>query len=101
MKPSNRGELEITDLNRIYLKENKLNVEVFGRGFAWLDTGTHKSLLQAGQYVQTIEENQGVKIACLEEIAVRMGFIGHKEIKEKIKNYKNNEYYRYVNELVI
>ena len=66
LKPSNRGELEITDLNRIYLKENKLNVEVFGRGFAWLDTGTHKSLLQAGQYVQTIEENQGVKIACLE-----------------------------------
>ena len=101
LKPSNRGELEITDLNRIYLKENKLNVEVFGRGFAWLDTGTHKSLLQAGQYVQTIEENQGVKIACLEEIAVRMGFISHKEIKEKIKDYKNNEYYRYINELVI
>ena len=101
LKPSNRGELEITDLNRIYLKENKLNVEVFGRGFAWLDTGTHKSLLQAGQYVQTIEENQGVKIACLEEIAVRMGFISHKEIKEKIKDYKNNEYYQYVNELVI
>ena len=101
LKPSNRGELEITDLNRVYLKENKLNVEVFGRGFAWLDTGTHKSLLQAGQYVQTIEENQGVKIACLEEIAVRMGFISHKEIKEKIKDYKNNEYYRYINELVI
>ena len=101
LKPSSRGELEITDLNRIYLKENKLNVEVFGRGFAWLDTGTHKSLLQAGQYVQTIEENQGVKIACLEEIAVRMGFICINEIKEKIKNYKNNEYYQYVNELVI
>ena len=101
LKPSARGELEITDLNSIYLRENKLNVEIFGRGFAWLDTGTHKSLLQAGQYVQTIEENQGVKIACLEEVAIRMGFTTHQEVKERIKEYKNNEYYKYINELVI
>ncbi len=101
LKPSARGELEITDLNRIYLEKNKLNVEVFGRGFAWLDTGTHKSLLQAGQYVQTIEENQGVKIACLEEIALRQGFITKEELNKKISNFKNNEYYNYVRELQI
>ena len=99
LKPSNRGELEITDLNRIYLEKNKLNVEVFGRGFAWLDTGTHKSLLQAGQYVQTIEENQGIKIACLEEIAYRMGFLTKDEIVKFSESYKNNEYYTYVRNL--
>ena len=75
LKPSKRGELEITDLNNIYLKDNKLAVELLGRGFAWLDTGTHHSLLQASQYVHTIEENQGIKIACLEEVAYRMGFV--------------------------
>ncbi len=96
LKPSKRGELEITDLNRIYLEKGKLNVEKFGRGFAWLDTGTHKSLLQAGQYVQTIEENQGIKIACLEEIAIRMGFLTKEEVIKNISKYKNNEYYKYV-----
>ena len=101
LKPSKRGELEITDLNKIYLEKNKLNVELFGRGFAWLDTGTHRSLLQAGQYVQTIEENQGVKIACLEEVALRMGFITREEILENIKKFKNNEYYEYVRNLNI
>lgn len=100
LKPSKRGELEITDLNRIYLEKNKLNVELFGRGFAWLDTGTHRSLLRAGQYVQTIEENQGVKIACLEEIAYRMGFLSKDELLDSIKQYKNNEYYEYVRSLV-
>ena len=80
IKPSKRGELEITDLNKIYLKENKLHTEVFGRGFAWLDTGTHKSLMQAGQYVQTIEENQGIKIACLEEVAFRMRFLSKETV---------------------
>ena len=100
LKPSKRGELEITDLNKIYLEKNKLNVELFGRGFAWLDTGTHNSLLRAGQYVQTIEENQGVKIACLEEISYRMGFLSKKEILENIKEYKNNEYFEYVRNLV-
>lgn len=98
--PSARGELEITDLNKIYLENGKLNVELFGRGFAWLDTGTHNSLLQASQYVQTIEENQGVKIACLEEIAYRMNFLSKKQIANLIKNYKQNEYYNYVNRLI-
>lgn len=96
LKPSKRGELEITDLNKIYLERNRLNVEIFGRGFAWLDTGTHKSLLGAGQFVQTIEENQGVKIACLEEVACRMGFISKEELLKQVQTYKNNEYYEYI-----
>lgn len=99
LKPSTRGELEITDLNKIYLEKGKLNVELFGRGFAWLDTGTHRSLLQAAQYVQTIEENQGIKIACLEEIAYRMGFLTKDEIVKFSESYKNNEYYTYVKNL--
>lgn len=99
LKPSTRGELEITDLNKIYLEKCKLNVELFGRGFAWLDTGTHRSLLQAAQYVQTIEENQGIKIACLEEIAYRMGFLTKDEIVKFSESYKNNEYYTYVRNL--
>ncbi len=96
LKPSKRGELEITDLNNIYLQKNKLNVELLGRGFAWLDTGTHQSLLQASQYVQTIEENQGIKIACLEEIAYRLGFLSGEEILRNIPDVKNNEYYNYI-----
>lgn len=96
LKPSPRGELEITDLNRLYLNENRLNVELLGRGFAWLDTGTHKSLIRAGQYVQTIEENQGIKIACLEEIALIKGFISKEQVLKNIENYNNNEYYNYV-----
>ena len=99
LKQSTRGELEITDLNKIYLEKGKLNVELFGRGFAWLDTGTHRSLLQAAQYVQTIEENQGIKIACLEEIAYRMGFLTKDEIVKFSESYKNNEYYTYVRNL--
>ncbi len=99
LKPSSRGELEITDLNKIYLEKSQLNVELLGRGFAWLDTGTHKSLLQAGQYVQTIEENQGIKIACLEEVAYRMGFLSKEEIIENASKYKNNEYFSYVRNL--
>ena len=100
LKPSARGELEITDLNRIYLENNDLNVEVLGRGFAWLDTGTHNSLLQAGQYVHTIEENQGVKIACLEEIAYRKGFLTKEQLQEQVKKYKNNEYFNYIANLI-
>jgi glucose-1-phosphate thymidylyltransferase len=100
LKPSARGELEITDLNKIYLEKKKLNVEILGRGFAWLDTGTHNSLLQAGQYVQTIEENQGIKIACLEEIAWRMGFLQKEQILKIANNYKKNEYYLYVKNLI-
>ena len=99
LKPSTRGELEITDLNKIYLEKGKLNVELFGRGFAWLDTGTHRSLLQAAQYVQTIEENQGIKIACLEEITYRMGFLTKDKIVKFSESYKNNEYYTYVRNL--
>ena len=100
LKPSARGELEITDLNRIYLEKDKLNVKLLGRGFAWLDTGTHKSLLQASQYVQTIEENQGIKIACLEEVAARIGFRTIEEVKKEASKYKNNEYYSYIKNLV-
>lgn len=96
LKPSARGELEITDLNNIYLKKGDLDVKLLGRGFAWLDTGTHSSLLQAGQYVQTIEENQGIKIACLEEIANRMGFLKKSDLIKIAEKYPNNEYYQYV-----
>ena len=99
LKPSARGELEITDLNRIYLEKGKLNVEILGRGFAWLDTGTHMSLLRAGQYVQTIEENQGIKIACLEEIAYRMGFLTKEQIQKDALKYKKNEYFSYIRNL--
>lgn len=100
LKPSARGELEITDINNIYLKNGNLKMEKLGRGFSWLDTGTHHSLLSAGQYVQTIEENQGIKIACLEEIAFRMKFLSKQKILNNIKNVKNNEYYDYVRKLV-
>lgn len=96
LTPSKRGELEITDLNNLYLKDKKLNVQILGRGFAWLDTGTHNSLIQAGQYIQAIEENQGIKIACLEEIAYRMGFISKSQLEFLAENYKNNEYYNYI-----
>lgn len=100
LKPSARGELEITDLNNIYLKNGNLNVELLGRGFAWLDTGTHHSLLQAGQFVKTVEDNQGIKIACLEEVAYRMGFITKEELIQNIEKYKNNEYFTYVREVL-
>ena len=100
LKPSARGEYEITDLNRIYLENGNLNVNTLGRGFAWLDTGTHRSLLQASSYIQTIEDNQGIKIACLEEVALRMGFISKEDLYEKIKDYKNHEYYSYVKNVI-
>lgn len=100
LKPSARGELEITDLNNVYLKNGNLNVELLGRGFAWLDTGTHHSLLQAGQFVKTVEDNQGIKIACLEEVAYRMGFVTKEELIQNIEKYKNNEYFTYVREVL-
>ncbi len=97
LKPSARGELEITDLNRIYLEKGLLNVEILGRGFAWLDTGTHDSMLQASVFVQTMELNKGVKIACLEEIAYNQKFISKSEMLSKIEKYGlKNEYYNYV-----
>lgn len=99
LKPSPRGELEITDLNKIYLEKASLYTEILQRGFAWLDTGTHKSLLQASQYVETIEENQGIKIACLEEIAFRMGFLTKENVIDSAKKHKQNEYYNYITNL--
>lgn len=100
LKPSPRGELEITDLNRVYLEKDKLSVKLLGRGFAWLDTGTHASLLQASQYVQTIEENQGIKIACLEEIAYRMGFLTKQDLIKISQKYTKNDYYQYIARIV-
>lgn len=100
LKPSARGELEITDLNKIYLNQGNLSVELLGRGFAWIDTGTHHSLLQASQYVQTIEENQGIKIACLEEVAYRMGFVTKEHLQKQAEQYKNNEYFNYIKQII-
>ena len=99
LKPSKRGELEITDLNKVYLEKGKLCTEQLGRGFAWLDTGTHNSLLKAGQYVQTIEENQGIKIACLEEIAYRLKFLTKEQIIQNALKYEKNEYFNYIKNL--
>ncbi len=101
LKPSARGELEITDLNKIYLEQGELNVEILGRGFAWLDTGTHDSMLQASLFVQTMELNKGVKIACLEEIAFNQGFITKNELLAKIEKYGfKNDYYNYVRTVI-
>jgi glucose-1-phosphate thymidylyltransferase len=96
LKPSPRGELEITDLNREYLKQGRLRVELLGRGFAWLDTGTHDSLLQAANFVQTIEERQGLKIACIEEIAFRLGYIEAAQLRSLARGLDKNEYGRYL-----
>ena len=101
LSPSARGELEITDLNKIYLNKGLLNVELLGRGFAWLDTGTHDSMLQASQFVQTMELNKGVKISCLEEIAFNQGFISKSELLQKIEKYGyKNDYYNYVRNVI-
>lgn len=99
LKPSPRGELEITDINMNYLRRGLLNVEVFTRGFAWLDTGTHDSLIQAGNYVETIEKRQGLKIACLEEVAYRKGFITRDQLVELGQQIKN-EYGEYLTKIV-
>jgi glucose-1-phosphate thymidylyltransferase len=99
LRPSPRGELEITDVNRVYLERGQLHVEQLSRGFAWLDTGTHETLLQAAQFVQTIEARQGLKIACIEEIAFRKGFIDARQL-ERLACGINNEYGRYLLDLV-
>ncbi|GBF41379.1 glucose-1-phosphate thymidylyltransferase [Leptospira ellinghausenii] len=96
VKPSNRGELEITDLNKIYLEKGKLDVQLMGRGFAWLDTGTHESLLEASTFVETVERRQGLKIACPEEIAFRKGYISRKELEELAIPLKKNGYGQYL-----
>jgi glucose-1-phosphate thymidylyltransferase len=99
LKPSERGELEITDVNRAYLNRGQLRVEVFSRGFAWLDTGTTESLIQAANYVETIESRQGLKIACLEEIAYRMGYITAEQV-EKLADKIPNDYGNYLREVI-
>ena len=100
VKPSNRGELEITSINEEYLKRGKLKVELLGRGFAWLDTGTHDSLIDAGQFVQTIEHRQGYKIACLEEIAYNNGWIDKTKVLEIAEPLSKNGYGKYLKKLV-
>ena len=100
VKPSSRGELEITSINEEYLKRGTLKVELLGRGFAWLDTGTHDSLIEAGQFVQTIEHRQGYKIACLEEIAYNNKWISKEKVIEIAKPLNKNGYGKYLNELV-
>jgi len=96
LTPSPRGELEITDLNRLYLERDRLNVETLGRGFAWLDTGTHESLIESSQFIQTIEKRQGLKVACLEEIAYFMGYVSADQIVELAKPLLKNEYGKYL-----
>ena len=93
LKPSARGELEITDLNRLYLEENKLLVEKLGRGFAWIDTGTHESLLQAGQFVQTVQQRQGYMIACLEEIALKQGWLDKATLRARLEKLGGSSLY--------
>jgi glucose-1-phosphate thymidylyltransferase len=96
LKPSARGELEITDLNRVYLERGQLNARVFGRGIAWLDAGTHESLLQAGSFIQTIQERQGLMISCPEEIAYRMGYISQEQLCELGEKLAGNSYGEYI-----
>jgi glucose-1-phosphate thymidylyltransferase len=100
LKPSARGELEITDLNRLYLERGSLAVEILGRGFAWLDTGTHASLLQASQFVETIEQRQGMKVCCPEEIAYRMGLIDRWQLKKLAKPLARSRYGEYLQQLL-
>lgn len=96
IEPSPRGELEITDVNKAYLEAGKLDVEVMGRGYAWLDTGTHESLLEAGTFIETIEKRQNLKVACLEEIAYRMGYISRAQLIKLAQPLKKNEYGQYM-----
>ncbi|PZR40455.1 MAG: glucose-1-phosphate thymidylyltransferase [Azospira oryzae] len=100
VKPSTRGELEITDLNRIYLEEKNLTVKLLGRGMAWLDTGTHQSMLQASNFVESIEERQGLKVACLEEIAFRKGYISKEQVIDLAKPLLKNQYGQYLMKIV-
>lgn len=100
LKPSGRGELEITDLNRLYLEQGKLRVRLLGRGIAWLDTGTNRSLVEAGQFVQAIEERQGLKIACLEEIAWRQGWIAPEQVEAEADSMGKSAYATYLRELL-
>ena len=100
VKPSKRGELEITSVNQVYLKQNRLKVELLGRGFAWLDTGTHDSLLEAGNFIESIESRKGLKVACIEEIAYRMKYIDADQVRKLAEPYKKNGYGQYLQNLV-
>ncbi|MBY0572641.1 MAG: glucose-1-phosphate thymidylyltransferase RfbA [Undibacterium sp.] len=100
IKPSKRGELEITDVNNVYLQQGQLKVELMGRGMAWLDTGTHESLLEAGQFIATIEKRQGLKVACPEEIAFRRGYIDAAKLEQLAQPLKKNEYGQYLLKLI-
>lgn len=100
IKPSWRGELEITDVNKEYLKNGKLRVRLLGRGYAWLDTGTHESLLEAGEFISTIEKRQGLKIGCIEEIAYRCGYIGKEQLLRLVEPLKKNGYGQYLLNLI-
>jgi len=100
LRPSPRGELEITDVNRAYLEWGDLHVEVLGRGMAWLDTGTHEALLQASNFIQAIEQRQGLKVACPEEIAFKLGFIGAEEVLRIARSMRHNEYGQYLEQIV-
>ena len=100
IKPSKRGELEITDLNRLYLEEKSLKVNLLGRGFAWLDTGTHKNLLQASNFIETIQERQGNYVACIEEIAYRNGWITKEELIKLAEPLLKTDYGKYLIEIV-
>jgi glucose-1-phosphate thymidylyltransferase len=101
LQPSPRGEYEITDINRVYLEQGKLAVRAMGRGYAWLDTGTHGSLMQAGQFIQTIEERQGLKIGCIEEIAWEMGFIDNEQLEKLGHKYLKSGYGEYLLRLLL
>ena len=96
LKPSKRGELEITDLNRLYLEEGRLNMKLLGRGFAWLDTGTHESLMQASNFIHTIEERQGLKVSCIEEIAYLKGYITKEQLLKLAEPLRKNQYGEYL-----
>lgn len=100
LKPSSRGELEITDLNKVYLVHNTLHVARLERGFAWLDTWTHESVLQAANFVHSMQLNQGIEIACLEEIALKKGFISKAELAQTLSKCPFNAYYQYINRLL-
>jgi glucose-1-phosphate thymidylyltransferase len=100
LKPSARGELEITDVNLVYLKQDQLHVELLGQGVAWLDTGTHESLMQAGEFIQTIQERQGLMVACLEEIAFRRGYISAEQLEQQVRSMKSSSYAQYLRTLM-
>ena len=100
LKPSQRGELEITDINREYLRRRKLRVELMGRGYAWLDTGTHDSLAEAAEFIATIEKRQGLKVACIEEIAYNLGYINKEQLRKLAQPLNHNEYGQYLTRII-